>query len=89
MASGDYGPFGDQDPSFDGTVPASTGKNDSSSVWGSGVLSGLDSLTKSAGNILTGLKGNAKPKTSATPSWIYLAAGGVVLLLVVGLLFRK
>jgi hypothetical protein len=80
--------FGYDNSGFDGSLPASTGKNDSSSVWGSGILGGLDSVTKSAGNIIGSLKGTNK-KTTATPSWIYLAAGGLVLLLVVGVLFRR
>lgn len=63
----DYGPFGDTAPNtFDGTLPASTGKNDSSSVWGSGWVSGISTLTNSAGGILTALNGGNKNKKATT-----------------------
>ncbi len=70
-------------------LPASTGKNDSSSVWGSGLLSGLGSLSTGAANVLTAIKGQPKKKATAIPAWAYLAIGGVALLLFVGVLFRS
>lgn len=85
--NGDFGGETDNPASFDGTVAGSTGKNDSSSVWGSGLLAGLGSITNSASGLVAALKGPQKPKTNNN-TVIYLAIGAVVLL-VLGLVVAR
>lgn len=76
------------------TLTASTGQNDSSSVWGSGLLNFLTSATNTAGGVFTGLNqtaaqqaaakqaANAKPVTSIT--WgKYVLIGVIVIALII------
>ena len=89
------------DEDFD--LTANTGKNDPTSVWGSGLLSNVVNLAGQGAGIYKQLttSGNtagpvlAKPPTvvpQATPAWKqYLpwAIGAVALIVVVGFLFRR
>ena len=67
-----------------------TGKNDPNSIWATGLLSGISSLTTSATNVLGALKKPAAAKPAATNWTIPLLIGGAVLVLLVVLgLARK
>lgn len=75
------------------SMTANTGRNDSNSVFGSGLVGDIRTLTGGASDILTALNsGNKKPaaKASKLPSWIPIAAvGAVVLVLGIALIGRK
>jgi hypothetical protein len=80
------------------TASGSTGKNDSSSVWGSGLLTNLGTLVKTGTSVYSSLNGKtaataAKPASTAASSssftkYLPYIIGGVVLLAVVGFIFR-
>lgn len=83
-------------------LTASTGKADSSGVWGSGLLTWATGLGNVATGVITALNTGTNSKTEAakaasqpTPTgpsgskWIYWALGGAVLVAVVYFMRRK
>jgi hypothetical protein len=80
-------------------VTGNTGKNDSSSIWGSGLLSSLGTLGNTAGNIIGALNGKspattAKPGTATTTTssmskYLPWAIGGIVVVVLMVVLLRR
>lgn len=86
-AQGNY--YGDSSEfAPDQNLTASTGKNDPNSLWGSNLLG---TLGTTASGLITSLSNNNKPKTTTNPLAKYLPyiLGGVALLVVAALVFRR
>jgi hypothetical protein len=92
MADNSSDPGGELSTDSSPTLTASTGKNDSSSIWGSGgILGAVTGLSNAAGTILKGVNGTPTAKKATTlPTWAIPAAiGGVLLLVVLLVVARK
>jgi len=74
-------PYTSNDGEDVGTLTGTTGKNDSSSVWG-GIISGVGSLGNTAGGIYRALN-PPKAKTNTSNFLPFIIGGGLLLLVLV------
>ena len=84
------------------TLQANTGQNDNNSVWGSGLLDTVGAWGNTAGTLYNTFTNNgaapATPTATASPTpaassgfskYLPWVIGGVVLLVVLGIVFKK